>query len=86
VEQLEKQAEKVFSDFQLCLLSADKGEGKESNFGDMFANLNAYQYRAMVIADFNLQKYRYIIANYDILEITQMFVWKTSYKMMQNGL
>ena len=86
MEQLEKQAEKVLANFQLCLLSAEKGESKESSFGDMFNELASYQYHAMILSDFNLPKYRYIIANYDILEITQMFVWKTSYKMMQNGL
>jgi hypothetical protein len=63
-------------------------EGKPDDNREMlktwFSRFDKYTYRCLVLSENDLRKYRYIRANYDIVQITELYFFKVVSKAL-NG-
>lgn len=73
-----------YQSLRTSFISQNKIESKPNPFTEFFNNLDKFEYYALTLADFDLARYRHLMENYNILELTTMYFSRLAFKEL-NG-
>jgi len=66
-------------------ISQNNSGGKKDPMAQYFDNLDEYEYRAFLISDYNIKRYRHYMENFTVLEVAEIFYAKMAERSMMNG-